>query len=478
MEQLIGRTEEKETLERALETTESELVAIYGRRRVGKTFLIKSVYRDRTVFEFSGTPNANLDAQLASFTEALQRTSRSPLPLATPSNWQAAFSLLRNILMERLGKTKKKSVVFFDEFPWIHTPKSNFLQAFSYFWNSWAAWDGRLVVVICGSAASWMIRKVLNDRGGLHNRVTKRIRLFPFTLTETADYLKSRRIVLDAYQVLQLYCCMGGIPHYLKTIEPGMSVSQAIDRACFTQQGALRDEFQALYQSLFEHADNHILIIRTLARKAIGMTRTELLSEAGLRSGGGATTILTELEASGFITTYIPFGKTAKNSLIKLTDEYSLFYLRFIEHSRATGEGTWLKRAQGPVWKSWSGYAFEGICMKHSTQLKRALGIADVYTEISPWRYQGTAHEAGCQIDLLFDRQDGCINVCEIKFYPGPFSIDKAYAEQLQKKLTVFRQQTKTRKTLFLTFITPFGLKKNSHSINLVQKETTMDAFF
>ncbi len=371
-----------------------------------------------------------------------------------------------------------KCIVFFDEFPWMHTPRSNFLQAFGHFWNTWAAWEERLVVVICGSAASWMIRKVLNDKGGLHNRVTRRIRLMPFTLGEMADYLKSRHIVLDRYQLLQVYLCMGGIPHYLKTIEPGMSANQIIDQACFSSQGILRNEFTALYQSLFEKADTHMQIVRALAEKAIGMTRTDLLAAAGLESGGGVSSVLNELEESGFISSYIPFGKRVSNSLYRLTDEYSLFYFRFVEHSRATGEGTWQKRAQGAGSKSWSGYAFEGVCMKHSRQLKQALGIADVYTEISPWQYKGSKNDSGAQIDLLFDRQDGCINVCELKFYQEPFTIDKRYAELLRLKLQVFRERTKTRKTLFLTFITPFGIKKNDHSVGLVQKEATMEALF
>ncbi|WP_036601614.1 AAA family ATPase [Olivibacter sitiensis] len=476
MENLVGRLEEREILEEALKSEAAELIAIYGRRRVGKTFLVKSVYKNRLVFEFSGMHNAGIKKHLQQFALAMQTASASPLPLSAPANWIEAFHLLQQLLEEKLKK--QKMVVFIDEFPWLHTPRSGFTQAFGHFWNTWAAWQDKLVVVICGSAASWMIRHVVNDRGGLHNRVTRRIRLLPFTVGETATYLRSQKVNLDPYQILQLYMCMGGIPHYLKSVQAASSSAQVIDKCCFTKNGPLRDEFTLLYQSLFDHAEHHLQVVRALAQKSRGMTRNEIIKAIGLTTGGGLTKILNELEESGFISGYIPFEKTAKDSLYKLTDEYSLFYLKFIEHARATGEGTWIKLSQGSSWKAWSGYAYENICMKHAAQLKRALGIGDVYTEVSPWRYRAKEEEQGVQVDLLFDRQDKCINLCEIKFYNGAFAIDKAYADKLKQKLRIFREKTKTRKTVFLTLITTHGLKQNTYSLELVQKELTMKALF
>lgn len=476
MEKLIGRIPEKRMLETALSSTEAELIAIYGRRRVGKTFLIKSVCKDRLLFEFSGVHEASLASQLQNFSFALQAASGDALPVAVPPNWITAFYTLQKFLVGKLGS--RKSVIFFDEFPWAQTQKSGFLNAFGHFWNNWAAEQDNLVVVICGSAASWMIKNIVKNRGGLHNRLTRRIRLLPFNLQETEAYLKARRINLDQYQVLQLYMAMGGIPQYLKAVEPGESVSQAIDRLYFARNGALREEFSSLYPSLFNNPENHIAIIKALATKLSGLTRTEVIEQASLSSGGTATTLLEELEESGFITAYIPFGKKTKESLYKLSDEYSLFYLKFVENSRARGEGTWLKLAKTPSWKSWSGFAFESICLKHLQQVKNALGIRDVYTEESPWRYKPAKEEQGAQIDLLFDRQDHCINICEIKFASAEFTIDKAYAALLKRKQDVFVERTKTRKTLFLTFITTYGVQKNEHYWSLVQKEVTMDALF
>jgi len=374
---------------------------------------------------------------------------------------------------------EERAIVFFDEFPWIDTPRSGFLPAFENFWNSWASQKKKIIVVICGSAASWMIKKVINNRGGLHNRVTKRIRLLPFTIGETAEYLRQRKVKLDKYQLLQIYMAMGGIPQYLKEIDPGDSAAQTIDRLCFTKDGLLVDEFRNLYHSLFDSAQKHIDIVRALAKKGKGMTRTELIDACTLTSGGYATQLLSELAESGFISTYIPFGKTSKDALFKLTDEYSLFYLKFIEGSKATGPGTWLRFTPSSSWKSWSGNVFEGICMMHISQIKREIGIADVYTEVSVWRYQPKINtEKGAQIDLLIDRNDSCINLCEMEFSEYPFEISKAYVTELESKLSVFQQQTKTRKTLFLTFLTTYGVKNSTNYPELVQKEVTMDTLF
>ncbi|MEP7143042.1 MAG: ATP-binding protein [Ferruginibacter sp.] len=476
MVKLVGREPEKEILSRMLDSPEAELIAVFGRRRVGKTFLIRSVFEKRMLFEFTGIHNASLNEQLQNFSLALKEATGIALQLAAPVNWIDAFYYLQTHLTSKLNS--QKSVIFFDEFPWIHTPKSGFLAAFEHFWNTWACRQKNIVVVICGSAAAWMIRNIVNNKGGLHNRISQKIRLLPFNLRETADYLKARRVNLDQYQVLQLYMAIGGIPQYLKDIMPGESAAQAIDRLCFTKDGKLKGEFITLYQSLFDNADNHIAVIRALANKARGLNRNEIIAACGLSSGGTATRLLEELAESGFITPYIPFDKNVKESIYKLSDEYSLFYLKFMERTRSTGADTWLKITQGASWKSWSGFAFEGICLKHSGQIKKALSIGGVQTEESVWRYTPGKNERGAQIDLLIDRKDHSINICEMKYSVSTFTIDKAYAGELQNKINVFREKTKTKKTLFLTMITTFGVKENIHSTGLVQKEIMMEELF
>lgn len=461
-------------MDKVFNSSEPELVAVFGRRRVGKTFLIRNVFAKKLAFEFSGIHNASFNQQLENFTLALSKvTKRTPVK---PITWISAFSMLEDYLKPVIKK--QRTAIFFDEFPWIGTPRSGFLQAFENFWNTWACRQKNLIVILCGSAAAWMIQKVINNRGGLHNRVTRKLRLLPFTLYETELLLKERKINLDQYQVLQLYMAMGGIPQYLKQIEKGESAIQAIDRICFTKDGLLHEEFKNLFTSLFDDAYYHIQVIRALAKKGTGLNRNEIIKACKLTSGGGTTQLLEELTQSGFITPYIPFDKTAKESIYRLTDEYSHFYLKFIENSKFKGTGTWTRFLTGASWQSWCGNAFESVCIKHAPQLKKALGIEGVHTEISTWRYNAKKGEQGVQIDLLIDRHFRSINICEIKFSVTQYQITKSYAGELDTKLKVFRDNTKTRKAIFLTLITTYGVKNINTYTGLVQKEITMGALF
>lgn len=477
MEALVGREEEIKRLKNALNSKNAELIAIYGRRRVGKTFLVRTIFQKNLTFEFSGVNGATMKEQLLNFSFALKDWMKSPVDLAVPPNWVAAFQALRNFLEPRV--TAHKTVIFFDEFPWIHTQKSNFLRAFDHFWNSWASKYPNLTVVICGSAASWMLQNVLNNKGGLHNRVTLHLRLMPFSLKEASLYLTTRDVQLNQYQLLQVYMAVGGIPYYLKFIEKGESAAQAIDRLFFAKQAPMRSEFDNLYRALFDNPTHHESVIRALARVSRGLSRNEIIETTGLSSGGTVTKVLSELEESGFITAYIPFEKTANDALFKLTDEYSLFYLKFTDKSRTTGTGTWVALSDGASYRSWSGYAFEAICFKHVEQIKVALGPIS-YAEESVWRFVPAkgSKDAGAQIDLLLDRRDDTINICEMKFSKEPFTITKSYSKELEQKLEVFREKTKTKKNIHLVMITTYGVTKNEYSKTLVQNEISMEALF
>jgi len=474
---LVGREREQAVLRRTLESQEAEFVAIYGRRRVGKTFLIREFYDKQLCLELTGTHDAALREQLANFSFALGRAMGQGVRPATPASWQEAFQQLI-VFLETL-RPNQKQVVFFDELPWLASRRSGFLSALEHFWNAWASRQPHLVLVVCGSAASWMLQNVVHQRGGLHNRITRRIRLEPFTLAETQKLLKSRRVNLGHSHILELYMAMGGIPHYLKEVEPGRSAAQNIDDICFSETGLLRDEFEKLYASLFEHSDRHVDVIRALARKHQGLTRNEIIEVAGLKTGGGATTLLNELVESGFVMRTIPFGRSRKDALYRLADEYSLFYLDWIEGHRSRGKDIWLTRQTGSSWKAWRGYAFEGICLRHAQQLKRALGIEAVETLEAPWRHRPDgASETGAQIDLLIDRRDDCINLCEMKFSDGEFAIDKRYAAELRNKVQAFREVTRTRKTVFLTMVTTYGVKDNAYRTELVASSVEMAALF
>jgi AAA+ ATPase superfamily predicted ATPase len=315
---IVGRESEIAVLKEALKSDQAELIAVYGRRRVGKTFLIRSVYSNQMVFDFTGVKDASLSDQLKNFSRVLVSTFKPSSKLQVAKSWIDAFWQLAELLEKDLNKGKK--VIFLDEFPWLDTPRSKFLQAFDHFWNAWASRFDHIIIVICGSAASWMIQNILRNKGGLHNRLTRRIRLMPFSLYETERLLIKNGINLDRYQIIELYMAMGGIPQYLKEIKAGESSTQAIDRLCFNKDGPLFYEFQELYVALFDRADKHLEVVKALANKPSGLSRNELIEIGGVKTGGTLTTVLDELMESGFIIDYFPFGKKHRDIIFKLSD--------------------------------------------------------------------------------------------------------------------------------------------------------------
>ncbi|MEI7587809.1 ATPase, partial [Runella sp.] len=404
---------------------------------------------------------APLDEHLKKWSYSIKEYSGSTLPLEVPKTWLDAFILLIDYL--KTQDLKEKKVVFLDELSWLASHDSGFLRGLSFFWNSWAV-NQNIVVVICGSAASWMIQNLVNHKGGLHNRITKRIFLKPFTLPETKQYLQSKQFNFTNYEIVELYMALGGIPHYLKEIKSSKSVVQNIDNLCFSDTGFLKDEFSKLYFSLFENAEKHIAIIRALSTSKQGLPRKKIVELGKIAENGNTTKVLKELEQSGFISSYHPYGKVKKEMLYRLTDEYSVFYLQFIENKVHEGSGTWQHLSQTPEYKTWCGYAFETLCLKHIPAIKKALSIGGVYSQSSTFYQKGTAEQKGAQIDLLLDRADNVINVFEIKFYNGEITLNKEQSEALRRKLWTFTEATKTRKRLILTLITTYGLNKNIHS--------------
>jgi AAA+ ATPase superfamily predicted ATPase len=473
---IIGREEEKALLDDVLANTAADLVAVFGRRRIGKTFLIRHHLQKQIIFEYSGIHNVETAVQLSGYCQALAKQLNNNIDLPVAADWFAAFELTAKLVQKKLRR--KRAILFLDEFPWMQTAKSNFLAAFEQFWNTWASKQNNLAIILCGSAASWMIQNVVRNKGGLHNRITQKIALQPFTVYETEAFLKSRNVQLNRYQVTQLYMAFGGVPHYLNQATPGHSAAQIIEKTCFTKNGFLYNEFTDLYKALFDSADRHFKVIKALAAKPMGLTRNEIIKVCKLQSGGSTTNLLDELSASGFITPYIPIGKKSKDSIYKLTDEYSLFYLKFMAPNRDGSKGTWTRLSDTPTWKSWSGFAFESVCSKHIPAIKMALGISGIYSETSIWRSKGNSTNGGAQIDLVINRRDNCINLCEIKFYETQFSLDKKYAAALQQKKNIFRAETNINKHLFITLITSSGIQANENSIGLIDQYLNLDQLF
>lgn len=473
--QLIGRTKEVQKLKEVFDSERPELLALVGRRRVGKTFLIKQTYGDYLDFELTGLQHAKKSEQIQNFIFAFRTYFPDESIESIPKSWLEAFYMLSKAL-ERKAK-QDKMVVFLDELPWLGTKRSGFITGLGWFWNSWAI-NQNIVIVICGSAASWMIEKVINDKGGLHNRITELLFLYPFNLGDTESFLKSRNVQLSRYQITQLYLTMGGIPMYLDQVKPGLSAIQNIQAICFQRSGYLRNEFERLFSSLFDNSENHIAVIRALASRRMGMIRQDIIDKTKFSNGGMLSSILDELHQSGFIEIYNGFGKKNRHSLYRLTDPYSLFYLTFIEPLGSNVKADFTKLSDLPNYKSWSGYAFENICLTHIDQIRKALGISGIFTKVSTFYAKPLDGMPGAQIDLIIDRSDHSINICEMKFSNKDFELTKREVSNIENRKKVFQYHTKTKKHLFTTLITTFGLLENSHKINHVDQSIALDDLF
>lgn len=479
-ETILGREKEKEILDAVWNSKEAEFVAIYGRRRVGKTYLIRHYFSQKGFYlEASGAKDKPLRNQLENFTKALSKTFFRGAPLAIPTTWDAAFDLLTQEL-EKIPKPEK-AIIFLDELPWMATKRSGLLQSLDYHWNLHWSKLTNVVFIVCGSAASWMLEKLIYAKGGLHKRITRKILLEPYKLKETLLFLQSRGINYNQKQVLDLYMAIGGIPFYLKGVEKGLSAAQNIDSLCFAKNGLLYDEFNNLFHALFEQGDINLAIVRQIAKHGNRMSREQLIEEVGFPSGGTLNKRLHELEAAGFIQSFLPYGRLKRDHFYRVIDEFTLFHLRWIEPYLASKMmhdelGYWQNMIKTPAVSSWAGYAFETICLKHVGQIRQALKLGQVACRIGNWQYipkKGSSEE-GVQIDLLFDREDGVITLCEIKYSEHPFVIDKAYAKKLMQKSETFEKKMNTSKQIFIAFITTNGVKHSLWSDELVTQQVTL----
>lgn len=481
---IIARTPELAILDKIYQSSQAEFLAIYGRRRIGKTYLISEYFKSKGYyFELTGAKGATLKTQLDNFREEFADAFYSGVKQETPNSWQEAFNQLRRKAEELAPE--KKIILFLDELPWLASPRSNFLASLEHVWNRYLSRLNNIILIVCGSAASWMLKKIIYNKGGLYGRLTAEIHLKPFTLRETETYLKAKNINLDRKQIIELYLAFGGVAKYLANVSKGKSSAQIIADTCFSPNGALLLEFPKLYDSLFDKPEHHIAIINALAGKKSGMTQEDILKKTGMSSGGNFTQLLNELEDSGFILSTPQFSYKKKETTFRLIDEYSIFYLAWIKpaldnHLKNVTQNYWQNIQNSPSYMAWAGYAFEGICLKHAEKIIDALKISVVARSSTVWSYkpEKESKKNGAQIDLVIDRADKCINLCEIKFCNNLFTVTKNDSENLRYKKMCFQEQTNTKKSLFTTLITTYGAAINEHYLVSVDNQLTMDVLF
>lgn len=475
---MIGRKQEISELNRIYNRNKAELVAIYGRRRVGKTYLVDETFEGKITFRHAGLspekedPRGLLKLQLEHFYNSLDIQGMEKCD--KPTSWLEAFLLLEKFLQAKDDGSRQ--VVFLDELPWLDTPKSGFVRAFEAFWNTWGCHRKNLMVIVCGSANSWIQDKLINNHGGLYNRVTYEMKLSPFNLSECEQLYKEYNVNMSRYDIVQSYMIFGGIPYYMGYINPKMSLAQNVDNLFFNRNAVLRDEYNKLFASIFTNPDVVKNIVRLLYTRNAGYTRKEIVEKLKITDGGSLSKNLNALISSDFVIKYVPFGFGKREEHYKLIDPFCIFYLHFIEGQKKISEKFWQQNATSASISSWRGFAFENVCFNHIEQIKFALGIPAVITETSAWSKKEDDTD-GVQIDLLISRNDNVINMCEIKFYSGPYKVDKEYYAKILGRQAILAEKVSPKISIHSTLITTFGLADNEYSGAFVNTVTLDDLF-
>lgn len=472
-DKLVGRDAEIQSLVQIMKSNEAEFVVVYGRRRVGKTFLVNTFFNDTYAFKLTGLAQKSKREQLTNFTTSLNRYGNGK-KFTKPRTWYEAFDRLRDLLESQNVKGKK--VVFIDELPWMDSRGSNLISALEHFWNDWAATQSDLVLIVCGSATSWITKKILKNKGGLHNRVTQKIYLHPFTLAECKEYILSRGLEMDDKEIAECYMIMGGIPFYLKNLRRGASLSQNVDEMFFAEKGRLADEFEALYASLFDKSENYIKVVEALNKKNKGLTRDEILKTTHLTNNGHFSKILDDLTTCDFIRCYKGYGDKARMSIYQLTDPFTLFYYKFIKNNAPSDKPFWQYQIGTHKHDTWAGLAFEQLCLNHHRQIEQALGISGIITKVYSWNSPSDSAD-DAQIDLIIKRADKVVNICEMKFYDGNYTMKKSDADDIDRRVRAFRAAENIRMAIHPVLVTTYGLTENKHS-HIFQNVITLKDLF
>ena len=488
LKHLVGRKPERGTLDDMLRSPEAEFLALYGRRRVGKTHLIRTYLEPRAgvFFNVTGQKDASRAQQLLNYQEEYERVFFDGARLPPVRSWREGLGLLADAVERQAPRIGEDPIVlFFDELPWLSTPRSGLIQALDYCWNQRLSRIPAVKLVVCGSAASWILNKLIHAKGGLYNRITRRMRLEPFKLKEARELLSAHGYRPNLPQLLEIYLAMGGVPHYLRQTQKGRSAAENIALTCFGPSGVLSDEFAHLMATLFSRSEIHESIVRALAKRRQGLTRKQILAASSAVSGGSLARALRELEEAGFVARVPPYSARTKNTVFRLIDEYCGFYLTWIASAPRSvlnddraALSYWLSRARSTSYRTWAGYAFEGLCLKHAQELKEGLGISAVAAEVASWRHvpkTRSRKKQGAQVDLLFDREDGVINLCEMKYSAEPFRLTRATAQELMRKVEIFQEVTRTRKQILVTLVTPFGVQDSVWARELVDRVVTAE---
>ncbi len=470
---LIGRKEEIAKLKRAYNSDHSEFVAVYGRRRIGKTYLIRETFEGKFTFQYSGIFKVSNKEQLNVFYKSLLEQGLDPTELP-PKDWFEAFFLLEHLIKK---SKESRKVIFLDELPWMDARNSRFIQALEHFWNGWATTRKDILLIICGSATSWIINKIFRNKGGLYNRVTYRLRLLQFSLHECEELVHSLKLPFNRNMIMEGYMVMGGVPYYWTKLEPTMSMGKNINNLFLKEDGELHNEFNYIYSSMFNSPDKYIAVVEALSGKKSGLTRDEIITKGKLDSNGQLSRVLEDLIECGFVRKYCHTDRRLKDALYQLVDCYTLFYYQFVKMAHGIDDEYWVRSLKTPMYNTWCGLAFERVCLLHTRQIKSALGISGILASLFSWHIKKNNEHPGAQIDLIIDRSDNVVNVCEIKYAPGGYRLTDSELNKINSRLSIFDLYVSRNKFVQSVLITSNGVIQNNNSFEIPVQVTGNQLF-
>lgn len=470
---IIGRKEEINKLNRAYASEYSEFVAVYGRRRIGKTFLVRETFKGKFTFHYTGILNVTNQDQLEEFHSSLL-SHGLPSDFNTPKTWFEAFHQLEKLIS--ISQEKRK-IIFLDELPWMDVPNSKFIPAFEHFWNGWASARNDVLLIICGSATSWIINKIFRNIGGLYNRVTYKIKLNQFSLSECEELVHTLNLSLPRNMILEGYMIMGGVPYYWTKLETSKSIGQNINDLFFKEGGELHNEFNYIYASMFKNPDKYVKVVETLSGKKSGLTRDEIIKLGKIESSGQLSSILEDLIECGFVRKYCHLNKRLKDAIYQLVDCYTLFYYQFVKMAHGIDDDYWMRTMNTPTYNTWCGLAFERVCLLHTRQIKAALGISGIMANLFSWHVKKNNEHPGAQIDLVIDRADNVLNVCEMKYAPDGYLLTDSEVKKIRTRMSVLNLYVSRKKAIIPVIITSNGLVKNNNYFE-IPLQVTADQLF
>jgi AAA+ ATPase superfamily predicted ATPase len=446
MKQFIGRKVEIAQLTALIDLPRPSIAVIYGRRRVGKSELIRHVTQGKNVLSFEGLEGQPKHKQIKNF--LFQLSAQSNIREKNISDWPDALILLRTLTQDG------QWIIILDEFQWMANYQNELVSVIKMIWEKYLSQNPDLTLILCGSIASFMKSKVLKS-SALYGRTDYELNLHELNLSEISEFFPGK----GSDEVIDTAMLVGGIPKYLELISEYPSLYDALEPLAFSQDGFFKTEYDRLFASHFGKKPIFMKIIQTLATNPYGLTTGKLAKEMQVASGGTLCHQLDDLESAGFLHSIIPFDKPEGSKLRKyiLMDAYVRFYHSIIRGSmkETTPPNTQFHAIMSsPRYAAWAGMAFEFLCMRHHKEISRILGFHGIPYTAGPFFQRKTLDTPGVQIDLLFERSDKILVLCEMKYLLA--SVPGDIIDQVNRKVSALQEKYPGR-TILKVLLTKTG---------------------